>query len=259
MSAVLPSVLAIDVSSNVKLGPIPATYSSSHTCPPACPLQASGCYADAGYHTRLAWGRADGRGNQNNVHAWPAFLSWVANLARGQRWRHNTGGDLPGQRDRLNETACWELARAAAPTDPIIFTHYPILAEDVRAATGEEAEAIARHNRHVLRWMAEYGVTVNVSANSPEHAGRLRAAWPEFPVAIVADLKEGERHTLNLSNGDRADTCPATLAGSNVTCASCGLCASKAASRRKVSPIFPAHGTGAKKACVVVRRSATIS
>lgn len=103
------------------------------------------------------------------------------------------------------------------------------------------------------------GVTVNVSANSPEHAGRLRSAWPEFPVAIVADLKEGDRHTLTLSNGDRADTCPATLANSTVTCASCGLCASKAASRRKVSPIFPAHGTGAKKARVVVRRSAAIA
>lgn len=255
----LPSVLAIAQSSNAKLGPIPATYSSSHTCPPACPLQASGCYADAGYHTRLAWGRADGRGNQNNVHAWPAFLAWVAQLPHGQRWRHNTGGDLPGERDKLNANACYDLAEAACHTDPIIFCHYPILAEDVRAATGAEAEAIAMHNRIVLRGMAHLGVTVNISANSPEHAGRIRAAWPEFPVAIVVDLAEGERHTLTLSNGDKAITCPATVKDSTITCASCGLCASKAASVRKASILFPAHGTGAKKARVVVRRSATIA
>lgn len=255
----LPSVLAVSVSSNAKLGPIPAAYSSSHTCPPACPLQASGCYADAGYHTRLAWGRADGRGNQKNVLTWDDFLAWAARLPTLQRWRHNTGGDLPGERDRLNSEACWSFARAACHTDPIIFCHYPILASDVRAASGEEAEAIARHNRITLRGMAFYGVTVNISANSPEHAGRIRAAFPEFPVAMVADLAEGERHTLTLSNGDKAITCPATLKDSSATCQSCGLCASKAASRRKASIIFPAHGTGAKKARVVVRRSATIS
>ena len=255
----LPSVLAVDVSSNGKLGPIPATYSSSHTCPPACPLQDSGCYADAGFHTRLAWGRADGRGSQKNVHAWGGFLSWVAKLPDGQRWRHNTGGDLPGERDRLDGPACFSLAQAAAPTDPIIFCHYPILPEDVRAATGDEAEHIAAHNRAVFREMARLGVTVNISANSPEHAGRLRAAWPEFPVAMVADLVEGERHTLTLSNGDIAETCPATLKNSTVTCATCGLCGSKAASRRKRSIVFPAHGTGAKKARVVIRRSATIA
>ena len=255
----LPSVLAIAVSSNGKLGPIPATYSSSHTCPPACPLQGDACYAAAGFHTRLAWGRADGRGNQKNVLAWGSFLSWIATLPEMQRWRHNTGGDLPGESDRLNGPACLDFAQAAGHTDPIIFCHYPILAEDVRAATGLEAERIARDNRLILRAMATRGVTVNISANSPEHAGRLRAAWPEFPVAMVADLAEGERHTLTLANGDKAVTCPATLKNSKVTCASCGLCGSRAASRRKASVIFPAHGTGAKKVRVVIRRSATIA
>lgn len=255
----LPSVLTVAQSSNVKLGPIPATYSSSHTCPDACPLKEKACYALAGFHTRLAWGRADGHGSQKNVLSWDNFLTWAEGLPEMQRWRHNTGGDLPGERDRLRAGACYDLAHAAAHTDPIIFCHYPILAEDVRAATGEEAEAIAAHNRAVLRGMAQLGVTVNVSANSPEHAGRIRAAWPEFPVSIVADLAEGERHTLTLSNGDKAITCPATLKDSKVTCASCGLCASKAAARRKVSILFPAHGTQAKKARVIVRRSATIS
>jgi hypothetical protein len=76
---------------------------------------------------------------------------------------------------------------------------------------------------------------------------------------MVADLPEGERHTLTLANGERAITCPATLKDSPVTCASCGLCAASKASRRAASIIFPAHGTGAKKARVIVRRSATIA
>lgn len=253
----LPSVLVVAKSSNAKLGPIPATYSSRRTCPDACPLRDGPCYAEAGFRTRLAWDRADGRGNQTNVHSWDSFLNWAESLPDGQRWRKNTGGDLPGERDRLRMGACYDFAHSAAHTDPIIFTHYPILASDVRSASGEEAEAIASHNRAVLRGMAELGVTVNVSANSPEHAGRIRSAFPEFPVSIVADLPDGERHTLTLSSGDKAVTCPATHKGSTVTCADCGLCASKAAAVRKVSILFPAHGTGAKKARVIVRRSAS--
>jgi hypothetical protein len=258
MSYSAPNVLCVDVSSNAKLGPIPATYSASATCPDACPLKASGCYAEAGFHTRQAWKRADGHGSQTNVRSWSEFLAWVDKLGRGRRWRHNTGGDLPGARDRLDALACIDFARAASGTDPIIFTHYPILPEDVRA-DGADPEEVTMHNRQTLRVMARYGIVANISANSPEHASRIRAAWPEFPVVTVADLPEGERHTLTLANGERAITCPATVKDSTVTCADCGLCAASKASRRAASIIFPAHGTGAKKARVVVRRSATIS
>jgi hypothetical protein len=51
MSYASPNVLCVDVSSNAKLGPIPATYSASKTCPDACPLKDEGCYAGAGFHT----------------------------------------------------------------------------------------------------------------------------------------------------------------------------------------------------------------
>jgi hypothetical protein len=258
MSYMSPNVLCVDVSSNVKLGPIPATYSASKTCPDACPLKDEGCYAGAGFHTRQAWRRADGHGSQTNVRSWADFLAWVANLGRGRRWRHNTGGDLPGASDRLGALACIDFARAASGTDPIIFCHYPVLPEDVRAA-GADADEVTAHNRQTLRVMARYGIHVNLSANSPEHAARIRAACPDLPVVMVADLPEGERHTLTLANGERAITCPATLKDSPVTCASCGLCAASKASRRAASIIFPAHGTGAKKARVVVRRSATIA
>jgi hypothetical protein len=237
---------------------MPATYTAAKTCPQACPLQASGCYAESGFHTRLNWRRADGQGSQTNVNSWSDFLAWVANLGRGRRWRHNTGGDLPGANDRLDALACIDFARAASGTDPIIFSHYPILPEDVRAA-GADPEEVTMHNRQVFRVMARYGVIINLSANSPEHASRLREAWPEFPVVMVADLADGERHTLTLGNGEKAITCPATVKHSNVTCKSCGLCAASKASRRAASIIFPAHGTGAKKARVIVRRSATIS
>jgi hypothetical protein len=158
----------------------------------------------------------------------------------------------------LDALACIDFARAASGTDPIIFCHYPVLPEDVRAA-GADPEEVTMHNRQVFRVMARYGIHVNLSANSPEHAARIRAACPDLPVVTVADLPEGERHTLTLANGERAITCPATVKDSTVTCADCGLCAASKASRRAASIIFPAHGTGAKKARVIVRRSATIS
>ena len=45
----------VKISSNAKIGKIPATNSSRLTCPDSCPFKLNGCYADAGFHTRLNW------------------------------------------------------------------------------------------------------------------------------------------------------------------------------------------------------------
>lgn len=49
------SALAVDVSSNAKIGPASATYVSQSSCPTSCPLRGAGCYAESGpmaIHTR---------------------------------------------------------------------------------------------------------------------------------------------------------------------------------------------------------------
>jgi hypothetical protein len=50
----------IKKSSNSKVGAIPVTNSPRATCPSNCPLSGNGgCYAEAGFHTRLNWDKLD--------------------------------------------------------------------------------------------------------------------------------------------------------------------------------------------------------
>ena len=45
-------------SRNAKTGPIAVSSTSRRTCPSSCPLAGDqGCYAEAGFHTRLHWDR----------------------------------------------------------------------------------------------------------------------------------------------------------------------------------------------------------
>ena len=45
---------------NAKLGAeMSSTYSSSNTCPNACPFKNNGCYCSEGYYTRLHWQKVD--------------------------------------------------------------------------------------------------------------------------------------------------------------------------------------------------------
>lgn len=237
--------LTVNRSANPKLGPIPTTYTQRDTCPPACPLLAADCYAQAGFRTRLAWDRADSQGRE-----WPDFLAWVAALPVGALWRHNTAGDLPGASDKLDADACLQLARAGAHTAPICFTHYPVLPEDVRAGSPARRRAVAKHNLHTLRRMILAGFPVNASANGEAHAARL--ARLGLPVASVSHREEGSPHRVTLDDGTAARACPATIADSGVTCASCRLCAK---ADRKVVPLFPAHGTQSRMARDVARNA----
>ena len=98
-------------SANAKIGPMPASNSARATCPPSCPLIGKGgCYADAGFHTRLNWDKLDPgeRGAQ-----WPQFVANIAALKPGTVWRHNVSGDLPPiAPDEINEHAVVDLVSA---------------------------------------------------------------------------------------------------------------------------------------------------
>jgi hypothetical protein len=80
-------------SGNVKVGKIPVTNSPRATCPPNCPLSGEdGCYAEAGFYTRLNWDKLD-RGERGLQ--WSDFIDKIKALPKGQLWRHNVSGDLP--------------------------------------------------------------------------------------------------------------------------------------------------------------------
>ena len=89
------------ISSNIKTGNIPVTYSTAEWCPDSCPLKPyidattgkrkSPCYAGNG-HTAIHWGKvtAGERGG-----SWNDFCGHVRRLPKGGIWRHNVAGDLP--------------------------------------------------------------------------------------------------------------------------------------------------------------------
>src|SRR5947209_2259473 len=43
-----PAAIAVETSTNSKLGPVSATYASQASCPPSCPWFNNGCYAERG-------------------------------------------------------------------------------------------------------------------------------------------------------------------------------------------------------------------
>ena len=50
-----PAAIAVETSTNAKLGPVSATYASQASCPRSCPWMGQGCYAEhglVGYQTR---------------------------------------------------------------------------------------------------------------------------------------------------------------------------------------------------------------
>jgi hypothetical protein len=90
----------IGKSANAKIGAIPASVSSRETCPPSCPLIGDGgCYAEAGFHTRLNWNKVT---SGERGMTWDQFIIKVFDLPIGTLWRHNVAGDLPGRDDKID-------------------------------------------------------------------------------------------------------------------------------------------------------------
>jgi len=224
----LPRVQFTRVSSNRKTGPIPVTTSASATCPASCPFNrnnAGGCYA-AGGPLALLWRKVD---NGRAGMEWADFLLQVRALPKGQLWRHNQAGDLPGQGDEIDAAALADLVAANRGRRGFTYTHKPMTSPAAR-------EAIAGAN--------EAGFTVNLSANDLAHADEL-AALEIAPVAVV--LPADQTTATRTPAGRHVAICPATISD-NVSCASCGLCA---IANRKAIIGFPAHGASKRKASKV--------
>lgn len=215
-------VLLTRVSGNKKTGPIPVSTSSRATCPESCPFRGSLCYAESG-PLRLVWDRVT-EGKSGST--WADFLKSVSALPKGQLWRHNQAGDLPGEGDKLDIEALGGLVQANRGRRGFTYTHKPL-------RSVEDRDAIRQANAN--------GFTVNLSANSLEEVDRL-LEYECGPVVTVLPIDTVGK-TVRTQKGTTVVVCPATY-NDAVTCASCQLCAR---ADRKVAVGFPVHGVRKKR------------
>lgn len=204
-------------SSNKKIGSIPCTTSSRKTCPSACPLSGKGgCYAEAGYYTRLNWNKVDS-GERGN--SYDALIESVRKLPEGQLWRHNVAGDLvPSEDNVIDAKALEQLTAANSGRKGFTYTHYPMTTNNILA--------IKRAN--------ERGFTVNISTNNIDETHSLKGLG--LPIVTIVPNEDFWQDGNRVSDIVR---CPAEVSD-KVTCKTCGLCAK---SNRSTIVGFTPHGS----------------
>ncbi len=214
------------ISLNKKIGPIPCTISSKETCPPACPLKNSGCYADSG-PLAIHWNRLSKKEKiSKNDHNHNSLCDQIKTLPTGQLWRHNTAGDLPGKGNRINKKQLLDLVEANKGRKGFTYTHKPL----------------TDHNIKLIRAANNGGFTVNISANNIAHADQIRAKFKDIPLTVVMPADQLANTTTKA--GHKIVICPA-VKKSNVSCNTCKLCANPG---REIIIGFPVHGAGKNKA-----------
>ncbi len=224
-------------SSNGKTGPIAVSSTSRRTCPSSCPLAGDqGCYAEAGFHTRLHWDRPS-RGQVGASAA--SFIQQVAALPAGILFRHCVAGDQwpdPADPLRIDQALLLQLAKAT---------------RHLRAAWSYMHFPMGPANQATLRLAAAKGLVVNASTESRSRAAALvRQGIPA--VCVVPP----DAPAVFLHEGVRFVACPASRSGRKVQCISCSarfglpLCAQ---AERGVVITFPAHGARAAAAAAHCR------
>lgn len=201
---------------NTKTGPIPVSTSTAKTCPSACPLKNAGCYAETS-HLLLHW-RAVTEGKKGV--SFKEFCNQIAGLPEGQLWRHNQAGDLPGVGNRLAIGQLRDLVRANRGKRGFTYTHKPLTTKDEQRAV---ADAVKE------------GFTINLSANSLEHADDLMKLGIA-PVVSVVPVDQPE--VSYTPDGHKVIVCPAQTRD-KVQCKTCALCYQK---DRPCIVGFRAHG-----------------
>jgi len=205
-------------SANAKTGPIPVSTSAAETCPEACPFKAKGCYAKGG-PLALHWSKVTS--GERGIN-WSAFIAEVRKFPSGQLWRHNQAGDLPGIGNSIDATALSQLTEANAGKRGFTYTHKP--------PTGSNLTALRAAN--------SAGFTINLSANSVNHADQLASLG--LPVAAVVPQDSPDRFTT--PDGNRVVVCPAQRV-EGLSCDKCRLCAK---ADRGFIVGFKPHGAASK-------------
>lgn len=231
-------------SRNSKVGAMPVSTTARETCPDACPLKASGCYAESGplgmlwsALSRAKPGKTFQRAGQTvQSLTWNQFTHAVAALPEGTLWRHNQAGDLPGQGDAIDVGALRALVDANSGRRGFTYTHKPL--------DGKHGAA----NAAAIRHSNESGFTINLSADTLSEADTLSHSNIGPVVVVLPDTVQGNAD-IKTPQGRRVSVCPATYR-EDVSCASCQLCQRR---ERKCIVGFPAHGAARRKASAVAQ------
>ena len=216
-------------SKNPKTGPIPVTMSSRDTCPDACPLKLTaagvkeGCYGDYG---PISWNWDKLPGKDAARTSWDNLVYEVSMLGRGQLWRHNQVGDLPGVNNAIDAVEMNKLIAANIGKRGFTYTHKPTTTE----------------NNQIIKRANKFGFTINLSGNNIQHADYLKSLGIAPVVCILPADTDVKVQTSPA--GNKIVTCPATYQKA-VTCSNCGVC--QHADRDYIIG-FPAHGQDKKKA-----------
>ena len=219
-------------SSNEKTGPIPVSTSPASTCPDSCPLKGNGCMVIGPF--KWHWDKVS-RGERGS--AWEVFLGELRTLPKGQLWRHNQAGDLPGNNEEISSEFLKDLVRANQGRKGFTYTHKPVLSEQAGPVES---------NRAAIKEANAQGFTINLSANGLNHADKLAALGIGPVCTILPDQNPVNRTT---PQGRKVVICPAQTRD-NTTCASCGLC--QRADRSVIVGFMP-HGSQQKKALAIAR------
>lgn len=214
-------------------GPIMVTTSPRMTCPLSCAFRKGGagslagvCYAEHGALGGYVWTLLDrtpaGRSimNGTRIYDFAELLYAIRSQPPGSLWRHNVAGDLPSNnRSTIDRAALRAIVAANNGRRGFTFTHFDVV------TNLSNRQAIAEANCG--------GFTINLSANSLEHADEL-ADLRIAPVTVI--LPHGTARNTKTPKGRTVVVCPTNTHG--VTCAECGLCA-----RQRSTIIgFPASG-----------------
>ena len=218
-------------SSNKKIGAMPCTNSHRNTCPPSCPLIENGCYAHAGFHTRLNWDKLT-RGERGDT--WTALMNSISALPVNTLWRHNVSGDLPGDRDTISKSAVNDLVDANQGKRGFTYTHYPM----------------DRHNSALIRKANKNGFTINASANNLNQASQYHKRG--LPTVTIISENEHGAEWRKIERGDMSVIqCPAEY--KKTDCKACKLCSH---ATRKTVVGFTVHGSQKQRAENVIASSA---
>lgn len=194
-----PRFSFVRVSANRKTGPIPVTNTDASTCPPSCPLQGAGCYAETG-PISWQWKRRTAAGVALSL---AELCRLIRTIGGGALWRHNVAGDLPGAGESINAAALQKLARANRGRRGFTYTHKPATAENLAA----------------IREATAAGFTINLSADNAADADRLSRHGLPVVVVIPTDAPK----VSATPRGRKIVLCPAE-SSDRITCANCGLC-----------------------------------
>lgn len=226
-------------SGNKKTGPILVTTSPRKTCPTICPFRKDSgngaCYAEHGMLGGFIWTKLDrirpGGSFQNGnikIHGKATLLKSIRELPEGTVWRHNQAGDLPTtDKETIDETALKPLIKANRGRCGFTYTHFDVIKN--------------KTNRRIVSEANRAGFTVNLSADTLDHADKLY----DLKCAPVTVVVPATQLTNTVTpKGRTVIICPAvTTKGMN--CKRCELCTKQ----RSTIVAFPA--LGAKKGQIV--------